>query len=100
MDSETIYILVGVVLFGIGAYFLLRDTTVAQFQTEDEKRYAILNAYAQELRETLKPLANDRDAYTLKKRELLMKFNSELSRNIFFQPSEIKEILVDLSQKA
>jgi len=76
----------------------LRSDTPKEIQTKEEKQYEIIGEYKKQLREALKPL-NDEQDKTAKKRELLMKFNKELSLNIFFDEMDIKETISELSQE-
>jgi len=97
MDSETIYALVGIVIFAVIAFYTLKNDETAKLQTKEEKCHEIVNGYRKELREALTVLQGDTEAQRVKKLELLKKFNSELSRNIFFDAFEIKEIIEELS---
>jgi hypothetical protein len=94
-----IYVLIGVIIFSSVAYLVLRSSDRSQVQTKEEKRFEILNAYTKELREALEPLGSDKEARIAKKQELFKRFSAELSQNIFFDNSEIRDILVDLSQE-
>ena len=97
MDSETIYSLVGIATFGVIAFYILKNDATAKLQTKEEKSHEIVNGYRKELREALTVLKGDTEAQKVKKLELLKRFNSELSRNIFFDAFEIKEIIEELS---
>ncbi|RLA77254.1 MAG: hypothetical protein DRG78_17720 [Epsilonproteobacteria bacterium] len=98
MSAEMIYSLVGIVIFIIIIIMTLRSDTPKEIQTKEEKQYEIIGEYKKQLREALKPL-NDEQDKTAKKRELLMKFNKELSLNIFFDEMDIKETISELSQE-
>jgi len=97
MDSETIYSVIGVVMFGVLAFYTLKNDEIEKIQTKEEKVHEIVNGYRKELRESLRALEDDKEAQKMKRLELLKKFNSELSRNIFFDDFEIKEIIEELS---
>jgi len=97
MDSEIVYVLVGVVLFAIVAIFIFRNDVQGEANAKERKKSDIINAYKKELYEALKPLKNDKNAKIAKKSELLKKFNGELSLNIFFDNIEIREIILDLA---
>jgi len=98
MDSETIYAVLGVGIFSLITFYTLRNDETAKLQTKEEKCYAIINGYRKELRESLTLLKDDKVAQKNKKVELLTKFNDELSRNIFFDALEVREILEELSE--
>ena len=98
MDFEIVYALVFVGLFGVVAYFTLRTRTT-EAQTKEQKRYEIMSAYKKELSQELKALGSDKEAVRAKKTQLLKKFSDELSRNIFFEEVEIKEIIFDILEE-
>ena len=98
MDAEIIYSLVGIVIFIIIVIVTLRSDSATEIQSKEEKQYAIIDSYKKQLREALEPLVDDKAARVLKKKELLLIFNNELSTNIFFEQTEIREILSDLSE--
>lgn len=97
MDSESLYTLAGIVIFALIAYFVLRNDTRAQAQTKEEKRYEILNSYQALLTKELAPFKNNQEERLAKKALLLKKISEELSRNIFFDAQEIKEIIQELA---
>ena len=98
MDSETIYAVGGVIVFLVVAMFILRSNPSVVINTKDEKRDEILGKYKKELRESLASLGDDKEARVAKKSELLKRFSSELSSNIFFDQIEIREIILDLAE--
>ena len=99
MDFQTIYTLIFVVFFAVAAYFTLRNNAGSEVQTKEAKRYEIISAYKKELQVELGLLKDDKEAQKAKKTELLKRFNDELSRNIFFEPVEIKDVLMDILQE-
>ncbi len=98
MDSELIYTVAGIGIFAFIAYKTLSNKETTKIQTKEEKCHEIVNGYRKELRDALTELQDDAEAQKLKKIELLTKFNNELSRNIFFDVFEVKEILQELSE--
>jgi len=66
-------------------------------KTKAQKREEILIDYKNELQSVLTSFENDKQARMAKKSSLLKKYSDELSRNIFFDQSEIKEIILELS---
>ncbi len=98
MDIEIIYTVVGALMFLAIVFFVLRSDVSAQVQSKEKKRYAILNEYKKQLREALEPLQDNNEAYVAKKNELLKQISNELSLNIFFDASEIKDVIMDLAQ--
>lgn len=97
MDSETIYALTGVAIFGVIAYFVLRSDVSKEVQSKDARRYEVINAYKVELREAIEPIKDDKKARIAKKSEMLKKFSDELALNIFFDEMDIKDIITELS---
>lgn len=100
MDGEMIYTFIGVAIFGVIAYFVLRSDVSKEVQSKDERRYDIVNAYEKELKEALEPIKDDEKARIAKKSELLKNFSDELSLNIFFDEMDIKDIITELSYKS
>ena len=100
MDSEIIYTLMGVAIFGVIAYFVLQSDVSKEIQSKDERRCDIMNAYEKELREALEAIKDDEKARVSKKSELLKKFSDELVLNIFFDEMDIKDIITELSYKS
>ena len=97
MDSETIYAILGATTFASIAFFILRNDKTATIQTQEEKCYEIVNGYRKEIRDSLALLKEDKEAQIVKRKELLLKFNDELSRNIFFDDFDVREIIQELS---
>lgn len=97
MDSELIYSVVGIVIFVIIVIKVLRSDVTQAVQSKEEKRAEIVGGYKNELRVALELLRDNNEARVAKKKELLKKFSDELSLNIFFDSSEIREIILDLS---
>jgi len=97
MDSEILYVLVGIIIFSVIAIYIFKNDDLVNANTKDTKRAEIINSYKKELYEALKPLENDKNARVAKKSELLKKFSDELSMNIFFDNIEIREIILDLA---
>jgi len=97
MDSEIIYSLVGIIIFIVIVIMTMRSNVVEIVQSKEEKRADIINGYKQELKTALEPLKDDTDARVAKKSELLKKFSTELSLNIFFDRDELRDIILELS---
>ena len=96
MDSQILYSLAGIVIFILIIIFTLRSGETDGTQTKEQKKQQIINGYQEELISTLKPL--DGEIMLAKKTELLKKYSDELSRNIFFDKEEIREIIQYLSK--
>ncbi|MEA3353835.1 MAG: hypothetical protein U9Q33_08480 [Campylobacterota bacterium] len=62
------------------------------------KKEDIVHNYEKELKELMAPYENDKKMQIKIKKEYLQKCNSELSRNVFFDEDEAKEVLEQLSQ--
>ena len=99
MDSEIVYSLVGIIILISIVVFVLKSSKVMQIQTKEEKRLSIISQYKKELQSELLALKDDNKARIAKKSELLKKFSNELALNIFFDNSEIREIILELSQE-
>jgi hypothetical protein len=99
MDSSIIYSLIGVAILVVIIILTLRGTKPKDAKKKNQKRAEILDSYKIQLQEALTPLKDDKDAKMNKKSEMLKKFSGELSRNIFFDVSEIREIILELSKE-
>ncbi len=98
MDMEYIYTVIGALIFIAIVIVVLKSDVSKQVQSKEEKRYEIISNYKAQLNKELGALQNDKEAYIAKKNQLLKVFSDELSRNIFFDKSEISEIIMDLAQ--
>jgi len=98
MDAETIYSVAGIALFALIAYKTLKNTDAQELNDKENKRNQIVREYKNELHKALAPLKDDNKAMLAKKSELLKKFSDELSRNIFFDAVEIREVILDLAE--
>ncbi len=96
MDSESIYALVGLVIFVTVGVIILRSDESKSSNKKEVTKSKIINAYKKELYEALLPLKNDKEARVAKKSELLKRFSAELTSNIFFDEIESREIILDL----
>ncbi len=96
MDSESIYALVGLVIFVTVGVIILRSDESKSSNKKEVTKNKIINAYKKELYEALLPLKNDKEARVAKKSELLKRFSAELTSNIFFDEIESREIILDL----
>jgi len=97
MDYEVIYNVVGVVLFVLIVYKVLKSQIGSEIQTKENKRNEIVAGYKKQLKDALEPLNDDKEKRKLKKMQLLKVFTDELSRNIFFDADENREIISELS---
>jgi hypothetical protein len=96
MDNTIFLTSIGIVFFLSILYLLFKNKQTLKVKTKEEKKYEIIKSYKQELHKALELLENNTDARVAKKNELLQKFNKELAMNIFFDPAEIKTILMEL----
>ncbi len=99
MDSEIVYALLGILALVVVIALTLRTGSKQKVQSKNKKRVQILKEYEKQMQESLEPIKDNKELYVEKKSELLKKLSSELSRNIFFDGNEIKEIILYLSKK-
>ena len=97
MDYEVIYNVFGAVIFLFIVYKVFKSKIGSEIQTEENKRIEIIDGYKKQLMDALEPLKNDAEKRKLKKMQLLKIFSEELSRNIFFNADENREIISELS---
>ncbi|WP_321779045.1 hypothetical protein [Sulfurimonas sp.] len=96
MSEEILYSIIGIIgLIGI-VIFTLSNTKSTKIQTPTQTKQDIIDRYKQELIKALTPLKDDKQARISKKNELLKKFNQELALNIYFDKSEIREVILEL----
>ncbi|QOY53782.1 hypothetical protein HUE87_07690 [Candidatus Sulfurimonas marisnigri] len=98
MDDEIIYSIVGIITLIFVIMGALRGKSSQEPKTKEQKRAEIVAAYKLELQESLDPLSSNKDAKIAKKTSLLKKFSDELSRNIFFDKNEIRDIILELAR--
>ena len=99
MDSLVVFSLVGIVVLVFMIIATIYLSSDKQVQTKEQKRQQIISEYKRQLKVALEPLKADKQARLDKKSELLKKFSSELSMNIFFDKSEIRELIQELSKE-
>ncbi len=99
MDDMIIYSLIGIVTLVIVIIITLRGGNSKEIKTKNQKRAEILDGYKLELQKVLGPLEDDKEARVSKKSSMLKKFSDELSRNIFFDKNEIRDIMLELSKE-
>jgi hypothetical protein len=87
-------------LLGTVTLFTRKDAAPVPSKSALQKRSEIIEGYRQRLGETLEPYRDDPDAFRAKKAELLREFSIEISRNIFFGPGEVREVIRDLAHHA
>ncbi len=100
MDSEVIYAVGGIIGFIIIIIMVLRSNPSQIIKTKDEKREEILRDYKKQLRDTLAPYKDEKNARISKKSMMLKKFSDELALNIFFDNTEIKDIILELAKES
>jgi hypothetical protein len=98
MDDAIVYSLIAIAMLIFVIIIILRGSNPKEVKTKNQKKAEILDAYKLELQKALSSLKNDREARVSKKSSMLKKFSDELSRNIFFDKSEIRDIILELSR--
>ena len=88
------YLLILLLLIALAVYFL-QSKNVA-YGTPEEKKEQIRMQYIKQMQDALNS-AQDKDNKRHIKMQTLKNINDELSRNIFFDPHESKELLQRLS---
>jgi hypothetical protein len=98
MDAEVIYALFGIIGFVVIIYYTLRATPKAVREKEKaKKKEELISEYTHKLQSELEQFKDD--GLRMKQKAVLLKqFNDELSRNIFFDEDEVKEIITDLAR--
>ncbi|MCF6309186.1 MAG: hypothetical protein L3J19_01735 [Sulfurimonas sp.] len=99
MDDVIVYSLIGITILIFMIIIILRGSNPKEVKTKNQKKAEILDAYKLEFQKALSSLKNDREAKVSKKSSMLKKFSDELSRSIFFDNSEIRDIILELSKE-
>ena len=98
MDAEVLYALFGIFGFVVIIFLTLRATPKAVREKEKAtKKEEIIKDYKQKLEKELNQFANN-ELRMKQKMVLLKQYNDELSRNIFFDENEVKELISELSK--
>ncbi|MCF6341050.1 MAG: hypothetical protein L3J10_09945 [Sulfurimonas sp.] len=98
MDSAIIYSLFGIFILVSIIIFTLNSKKPKDVKSKNQKKAEILNIYKIQLQKALAPLKNDKDAKLNKKSDMLKKISNELSRNIFFDNDEVRDIIAELAK--
>jgi len=98
MDSEMIYIVIGITIFGLIAYKVIRSDVSGFTTPESIKKNEIINGYKKSLYEELQPLRKEKEIRRVRKNELLNLYSQELQKDDHFESFEINEILLDISE--
>lgn len=97
MDTEVLYSLFGIAGFLVVIYFTLRSRPKIDVKTKAKKKEEIVSEYRAKLQSVLQDLEDDQELRIASKTALLKEFSDELSRNIFFDEDEVREIILELS---
>ncbi len=98
MDDAISYSLIGIIILIVVIIVTLRTgDDNKEIKTKKQKKAEIIAQYKLELQKALKPLKDNQDDRVAKKTEMLKKFSNELSRNIFFDKDEIRNIILELT---
>ena len=85
------------VITALFLYLLIKPKSpVKRVKSKEQKQEEIIKAYKDFLEENLKDL--DKDEYIKKKTTLLKQISKELHNNLFFDESEVREIVQNLSK--
>lgn len=94
MDTVTISLII--IILTILGVLVLKNQNTAQ-KPSALKKDEIIKQYTDELQSILNDNSQDKELQIKKKKQYLQKLNGELSRNIFFEPHEAKELLARLA---
>lgn len=97
MDSAILYPSIGIVILIIVIAVTLKSASNNKVKTKEQKQAEILKDYKEEMHSTLSKI-DDNEEQKAKKTELLKRFSNELSRNIYFDKDEVREVIVRLSK--
>lgn len=83
------------VLLGLGAWVLFKPTL--RPKSKKEKQEEIKASYLLFLDKKLSPFKDDRPRLVEEKAKILKRFASELRHNLFFDETEVRELLKELA---
>ncbi len=98
MDTKVIFSLFIIAVLIIVIVITLKQTNTTQVRSKANKKIDIIDGYKKSLHDELALLNGDQEAIKSRKSILLKEFNMELSRNIFFDKDEIRELILELSK--
>jgi hypothetical protein len=96
IDLMIIVLIVALLIIIVKLYLLNKQPKIKP-QTEEQKKAQIIDNYKKTLLEQLEPFRDDKQKTLSIKRDFLKKISNELSKNIFFDNSQIKDIVKELS---
>ncbi len=95
---DIVIIILILALVGIGVLiFLNGNNKNLNTKSSIVKKHEIMEQYEKELQLILNNYKDDKDKQIAQKKIFLQKCSSELSRNIFFDPSESKKLIQKLA---
>ena len=96
---ETLGVAAAAVALLIAGYYLfsLRPGALQSHKSGVQKREEVAEAYRERMKSELGPYRDDPEALRVQKVRLLTHFNAELSRNIFFTPEEVRDLIQELA---
>ena len=98
MDAEIVYSIIGIIGFLTVIVLTLRSGgSKVEAKTKKQKKEEIVAEYKEKLANSLQDFGDDKNLRVSKKKALIKEYSDELSRNIFFDANEVREIVVELS---
>jgi flagellar basal body-associated protein FliL len=99
MSDEIIFSIFGIIIILFVMVHTLKANEKKVLKTKEQKKAEIIAQYRLDLKNTLASLENDKQAKMTKKTLMLKQFSDELSRNIFFDNDEIRDIILSLANQ-
>jgi len=99
MEAVEIFLIIFGVALLIVIYKVFKGSNdkVVNGKSKEHKQKEIVQEYKRQMNEALKQYQSDKVMMSSKKTEMLKKFSAELSKNIFFDHSEVKEVIRELA---
>ncbi|MEA3498993.1 MAG: hypothetical protein U9R16_08040 [Campylobacterota bacterium] len=94
MDIVIVILILALIIVGFLIYL---NNSKANHKSSIVKKHEIIEQYEDELKTILDKYQNDDKRRVDEKKLFLQKCSSELSRNIFFDPKESKQIIMKLA---
>ena len=98
MDAEILYSLIGIFGFIVVIVLTLRSANKKiEIKTKTQKKAEIISEYKLKLTNALQVFEGDKESRVAEKTRLIKEYSDELSRNIFFDEKEVRDIVTELS---
>ncbi len=97
METLTITLVLLIIIIILFILFNKYNSNSVSIKSSSIKKLEIINGYKKQIKIAIKSANGNKNLIIQKRKELLKQFNSELSRNIFFDKDEVKKVIGELA---